>query len=365
MFRLPFDPYCLMWPFVRRLDPEVAHGLALRALRAGLVPVPWAVGDAARASILAVRLWDMTFPNPVGLAAGFDKDAQVHGAMLDQGFGFVEVGSVTPRPQPGNDKPRLFRLESDRAVINRMGFNSEGHAAARARLQRRDRARGIVGVNLGKNKSTADAAADYVEGVRVFAGLADFLVINVSSPNTPGLRALQSPDALRDLLVRTQSALSETISDQNGGGVPPLLLKIAPDLTDEDKADIAHVALEVGIDGLIVTNTTIARPDHLTSAHKAEGGGLSGRALFDPSTRVLGEMYRATEGKIPLIGVGGIEDGRGAYEKILAGASLVELYSAMIYQGPGIAAKVNRELAVLLKSDGFETVLDAVGQKTA
>jgi len=295
----------------------------------------------------------------VGLAAGFDKDARVYAQMLGQGFGFVEVGSITPEPQPGNPKPRLFRLEQDGAVINRMGFNSEGHAASMARLQNRNRMGGIVGVNLGKNKLTEDAAADYEIGARNFGPLADFMVINVSSPNTPGLRALQGPEVLRELLRRTQAALSDACS---GAGKPPLLLKIAPDLTDEDKADIAHVALETKIDGLIVTNTTIERPDSLQSSHRGEGGGLSGRPLFAPSTRVLAELYHATQGKLPLVGVGGIEDGRGAYEKILAGASLVELYSAMVYQGPGLAARVNRELAEILKADGFASVAHAVGQ---
>jgi len=358
MFQKIFDPYCLIWPFVRLIDPETAHGLAIRALETGMVPAPAKVQD----DVLEVRLWGMNFPNPVGLAAGFDKDARVHAQMLNQGFGFVEVGSITPRPQPGNPKPRLFRLERDRAVVNRMGFNSEGHDASFKRLQQRDRTRGIVGVNLGKNKTSEDAATDYEMGARVFGPLADFMVINVSSPNTPGLRALQGPEPLRDLLGRTKTALLEATKACR---TPPLLLKIAPDLTDEDKADIAHVSQEVAIDGLIVTNTTIERPDTLTSSHKGETGGLSGRPLFEASTRVLAEMYSATKGEMPLIGVGGIEDGRGAYEKILAGASLVELYSAMIYRGPGLAAQVNRELADILKAEGFASVLHAVGQKAS
>ncbi|MCR4377727.1 MAG: quinone-dependent dihydroorotate dehydrogenase [Rhodospirillales bacterium] len=355
MFSSCFDSYRLMWPLVRLLDPETAHGLAVRALEMGLMPCAASQVDP----VLRVHLWGLDFPNPVGLAAGFDKDARVYAQMLAQGFGFVEVGSITPQSQPGNDKPRLFRLEADGAVINRMGFNSEGHKASMMRLQSRHRSRGIVGVNLGKNKLTEDAAADYEIGARNFAALADYVVINVSSPNTPGLRALQGPEVLRELLRRTQAALSDGCSGKNR---PPLLLKIAPDLTDADKADIAHVALESKIDGLIVTNTTIERPASLTSAHKGETGGLSGRPLFAPSTRVLGEMYRATGGKLPLIGVGGIEDGRGAYEKILAGASLVQLYSAMVYQGPGVARRVNRELAEILKADGFACVSDAVGK---
>jgi len=355
MQNTPFDFYRLVWPFVRLFDPETAHGLAVRALQSGLMPKPAPVDDP----VLRSTVWGIDFPNPVGLAAGFDKDACVHGEMLDQGFGFVEVGSITPEPQPGNDKPRLFRLEQDGAVINRMGFNSEGHQVSIERMKKRDRTRGIVGVNLGKNKLTEDAAADYEIGARNFGRLADFMVINVSSPNTPGLRALQGPDVLRELLKRTQAALLDATQ---GMTAPPLLLKIAPDLTDEDKADIAHVALEVGIDGLIVTNTTIERPDSLQSPHRGEGGGLSGRPLFEASTRVLGEIYKATGGTLPLVGVGGIEDGRGAYEKILAGASLVELYSAMVYAGPALAARVNRELAEILKADGFASVSDAVGK---
>lgn len=349
-----FDSYRLMWPLIRLMDPERAHGLAVRALESGLVPRPRTVKD----DVLHVKLWGLEFPNPIGLAAGFDKDARVYGPMLGQGFGFVEVGSITPEPQPGNPKPRLFRLEEDRAVINRMGFNSEGHAASVARLQGRDRTQGVVGINLGKNKLTEDAAADYELGAKAFGPLADYLVVNVSSPNTPGLRALQGPAVLRELLRRTQAALA----DSTGGNRPPLVLKIAPDLTDEDKADIAQVALEVGLGGLIVSNTTIERPASLRSRHKGETGGLSGRPLFQPATQVLREMFTATKGEIPLIGVGGIENGQGAYEKILAGASLVQLYSAMVYAGPGIAARVARELAERLKADGFASVSDAIGK---
>ncbi|MEG3618883.1 quinone-dependent dihydroorotate dehydrogenase [Magnetovibrio sp. PR-2] len=350
--------YKLIWPLVRLLDPERAHALALTALKLGIMPAPARVED----DVLQVKLWDLVFPNPVGLAAGFDKDADVYTQMLSQGFGFVEVGSITPRPQPGNPKPRLFRLEQDGAVINRMGFNSAGHDVSVRRLQSRDRARGIVGVNLGKNKETEDAAADYEVGAQNFGALADYMVINVSSPNTPGLRALQGPEPLRELLTRTKTALDATTKDTR---TPPLLLKIAPDLTDEDKSDIAQVSQEVGIDGLIVTNTTIERPDTLQGLHKGETGGLSGRPLFEASTRVLGEMYEATGGKMVLVGVGGIEDAKTAYDKILAGASLVQLYSAMVYQGPAIAAGINRELAEMLKADGFASVLQAVGQKGA
>ncbi|MCW8917079.1 MAG: quinone-dependent dihydroorotate dehydrogenase [Magnetovibrio sp.] len=357
MANAPLSPYRFVWPLVRMMDPERAHGIAVKALEMGILPRPCIVKD----DVLQVHLWDLDFPNPVGLAAGFDKDARVYDGMLAQGFGFVEVGSITPNPQPGNPKPRLFRLIDDKAIINRMGFNSEGHDASVRRLKQRNRAQGIVGVNLGKNKETEDAAADYEIGARNFGALADYMVINVSSPNTPGLRALQGPEPLRELLVRTKTALVDATKDLR---TPPLLLKIAPDLTDEDKADIAQVTTEVGIDGLIVTNTTIERPDSLQSAHRGETGGLSGRPLFEASTRVLAEMHQATDGKMVLVGVGGIENAKQAYEKILAGASLVQLYSAMVYQGPGIAAAINRELAVMLKADGFTSVLDAVGQKS-
>lgn len=350
--------YNLVWPLVRLMGAEDAHALAIRALQWGLIPTPIADDPPE----LGQTLWGRHFPNPIGLAAGFDKNAEVHQQMLAQGFGFVEVGSVTPKAQPGNPKPRLFRLESDRGVINRMGFNNDGMDAVAARLKGRAQVSsggGIVGVNLGKNKTTEDAAADYELGVRKFAALADFLVINISSPNTPGLRALQGPEPLRELLGRTRKALA----DSNGHDArPPLLLKIAPDLTDEDKADIAAEVLNAGIDGLIVTNTTTQRPDGLSDPNSQEAGGLSGRPLLEMSTRVLGEMYAATDGKIPLIGVGGIEDGRGAFDKILAGASLVEFYSAMVYEGPGLVRTIKRELAEILKAEGFANVADAVGK---
>ena len=346
--------YHFIWPLVRLFGPEEAHRLAVRSLQWGVLPTPKPINYPR----LSQTLWGLHFPNPVGLAAGFDKNAEVHRQMLAQGFGFVEVGSVTPQPQPGNPKPRLFRLESDQAIINRMGFNNDGMEAVAARLQGR-KPGGIVGVNLGKNKNTEDAAADYELGVRRFGPICDFLVINISSPNTPGLRALQGPEPLRELLQRTQSALGDcTTKDQR----PPLLLKIAPDLTDEDKSDIAAEVLAADIDGLIVTNTTIDRPQSLSDPQQSEAGGLSGRPLFEMSTRVLGEMYAATGGKIPLVGVGGIEDGRGAFEKILAGASLVEFYSAMVYQGPGLVRTITYELAEILKAEGFANVADAVGQ---
>ncbi|MCF8507019.1 MAG: quinone-dependent dihydroorotate dehydrogenase [Caulobacter sp.] len=345
------DLYDLAGPLLRRFDPERAHGLTVAALKAGLVPGRAAVAEPS----LAIRLWNLDFANPVGLAAGFDKNAEVCDAMLGQGFGFVEVGSVTPRPQAGNPRPRLFRLSEDGAVINRMGFNNQGLGSVAARLEARPR-RGIVGANLGKNKETEDAAADYEAGIAALAPHSDYLVINVSSPNTPGLRALQGRAQLEALVGRARAAL-----DRAAAKPPPLLLKIAPDLTPEDMTDIAQVALAGGLDGLIVSNTTIGRPDGLRSAHRAETGGLSGAPLFDLSTRVLGEMWRLTEGRLPLVGVGGIASGEDAYAKIRAGASLVQLYSALIYQGTGLVVRINRDLARLLARDGFARLADAVG----
>ncbi len=342
--------YAIVGPMIRMLEAETAHGVALKALETGLVPAPRPFHD----DILKVDLWGRTFPNPVGLAAGFDKNADAVDPLLGLGFGFVEVGSVTPKPQPGNPRPRLFRLPADGGVINRMGFNNEGldYMAERLRAARRP---GIVGVNLGKNKDQDDAAKDYVAGVAAMGDLADYLVVNVSSPNTPGLRALQGRAPLEELLRAVLDARDKTERR------PPVLLKIAPDLTEEDKEDIAAVILSTGVDGLIATNTTITRPDGLTGQARTETGGLSGSPLFDLSTRVLSDMRRLTEGKVPIVGVGGIESGERAYAKIKAGASLVQLYSAMVYHGPGLAARVCRELAEMLRRDGFASVADAVG----
>ncbi|GAB6054191.1 quinone-dependent dihydroorotate dehydrogenase [Magnetospira thiophila] len=344
------DWYSLAWPLLRQLNPETAHGLALWSLRRGLTPRP----PSVEAPNLRCRLWGLDFPNPVGLAAGFDKDGEVPDAVLELGFGFTEIGSITPEPQPGNPPPRLFRLIEERGVINRMGFNSQGLEVARKNLAGRPR-RGIVGVNLGKNKTSPDAAADYVRGVETLGPYADYLVVNVSSPNTPGLRALQGRAELAALLTAVKAA-RDSLDER-----PPLLLKIAPDLTGEDKADIAAVVLDLGIDGLIATNTTITRPDNLTSPHRGESGGLSGQPLTDLSARVLADMYRLTGGRLPLIGVGGIANGQQAYARIRAGASLVQIYSAMVYAGPGLVARIKGELSALLTADGFGSVMDAVG----
>ena len=345
------DSYRLAGPLIRLLEPEAAHGLTLWALRHGLVRRRTEADDPR----LAVRVWGLDFPNPVGLAAGFDKNARALNAALGLGFGFVEAGSITPRPQAGNPRPRLYRLPRDGAVINRMGFNSDGHDAVAARLAGRRRRRGVVGVNLGANRDRADRPGDYEEGVRRFAALGDYLVINVSSPNTPGLRDFQSRGRLEDLLDRVVASRAAQES------TTPLLLKISPDLAAEDTADVVAVARERALDGLIVSNTSAGLRDDLQSRGKLEVGGLSGRPLFAPSTAMLREVYRLSEGALPLIGVGGIASGADAYAKIRAGASLVQLYTALVYQGPGLVRRIKADLTSLLAADGFAHVADAVG----
>ncbi|WP_425406737.1 quinone-dependent dihydroorotate dehydrogenase [Hwanghaeella sp.] len=348
-------------PFLARLDPETAHRLTIRALKSGFGPTA-ADQDDPR---LAIRVLGMEFPNPIGLAAGFDKNAEVYGPMGRIGLGFVEVGSITPLAQPGNPRPRLFRLPADRAVINRMGFNNDGAETARMNLERRgDRSKpgAIVGVNLGKNKTSEDAAADYGTGTAKLSEFADYLVVNVSSPNTPGLRALQSTDELLRIIEAVKAAKKPGLS----GVLPPVLVKVAPDLTDEDIADLSAFALtgqEHGlVDGLIVSNTTITRPDDLKDkAVAGEAGGLSGRPLFARSTEVLRDFYRRTEGRVPLVGVGGVSSGADAYAKIRAGASLVQLYTALAYDGPALVATIKRDLLAAMVSDGFTRIGSAVG----
>lgn len=338
-------------PLLRRLDPERAHCLTLLGLRMGLGPRDTVPDPPA----LATEIAGLSFPNPIGLAAGFDKDAEVFTAMLKAGFGFAEAGTVTPNPQAGNSKPRIFRLAEDRAVINRLGFNNGGLDGYASRLAARDTSAGIVGANIGRNKDSRDAIADYVAGAKRVAPFCDYLTINVSSPNTPGLRALQSKAALAELVAAVQDALA------GAKAAPPLFVKIAPDLTGADKEDIAEIALASGIAGLIVSNTTIDRPDDLKSRHKSEEGGLSGAPLFAPSTSVLAEMYARCQDRLPLIGVGGVASGADAYAKIRAGASLVQLYTALVYRGPALIGAIKRDLAACLERDGFARVADAVG----
>ncbi|PCJ59361.1 MAG: dihydroorotate dehydrogenase (quinone) [Rhodospirillaceae bacterium] len=348
-------------PLLRHLPPETAHALTIRALSMGLVPRTCAPDDP----ILATEFLGLPLSNPVGLAAGFDKNAQAMDAMLRFGFGFVEIGTVTPLPQSGNPRPRLFRLVEDGAVINRLGFNGEGMARAVARL-RKYRAKeaapsGLVGVNIGKNRDTKDAANDYALGAEGMADLADYLVLNVSSPNTPGLRDLQAKEKLEDILARTEAVTAKTAMAKTPEKKTPLLLKVAPDLNAEARADIADLALAGRIDGLIIGNTTLSRPEHLQSPQRTETGGLSGLPLFPLATACLFDFYRLTEGRVPLIGTGGIASGKAAYEKIRAGASLVQLYTALIYKGPGLVQRIKADLARLLRRDGFAHVSEAIG----
>ena len=337
---------------LHRFDPETAHGMALTALRFGLAPSTGTVTSTRLRTTLA----GMTLANPVGLAAGFDKNATALRPLSRAGFGFIEVGAATPRPQAGNPKPRLFRLTQDRAVINRFGFNNDGMMAIAERLKDRPRD-AVIGLNLGANKDSETRAADFATVLATCAAHLDFATVNVSSPNTEKLRDLQGKDALSALLagvMETRNGLDRPI---------PIFLKIAPDLTDGEIMDVAEVALGSGIDGLIATNTTLDR-DGLTSAHRDEKGGLSGRPLFEKSTRVLTQLYRATEGKLPIIGVGGIASADDAYAKIKAGASAVQLYSALTYEGLSLVPRIAQGLDDLLKRDGFATVTDAVGSET-
>jgi len=334
---------------LRCLDPETAHGLALKALAAGLGPK----GGPVTSPRLACQVAGLKLPNPVGIAAGFDKNAEAVRPALTAGPGFVEVGALTPRPQPGNPRPRLFRLTQDRAVINRFGFNNAGMAAARPRLAA-VRGAGVIGVNLGANKDSADRAQDYVTVLEHLWADADFFTVNVSSPNTERLRDLQRRAALDALLMRVMAAKAGL------GGEKPVFLKIAPDLAEDELADIAELALERGLDGIIATNTTLAR-EELLSPQAGEAGGLSGQPLFARSTAVLAALYRLTQGAVPLIGVGGVAGPEQAYAKIRAGASAVQLYTAMVYGGISLPGRIARGLDALLARDGFANVAEAVG----
>lgn len=338
---------------LRLLDPERAHGLALRALRAGRGPS----GGPPTSDRLRTRFAGLDLPNPVGLAAGFDKNAVALEALARCGFGFVEVGAATPLPQPGNPRPRLFRLADDRAAINRFGFNNDGAVAIAERLAERPET-GVVGLNLGANKASADRAADFTEVLSLAGPVIDFATVNVSSPNTERLRDLQGRAALDALLAGVMAANAALASPV------PIFLKISPDLSEADLADLAEVALTRGVAAIVATNTTLAR-DGLTGRHRAQAGGLSGRPLFERSTRVLARLRRLTEGRVPLIGVGGVGSAEDAYAKIRAGAGAVQLYTAMVYAGVGLATDIALGLDALLARDGFGTVAEAVGSGVA
>ena len=335
---------------LRALDPETAHRATIQLLRTGLGPRAPRGGHPR----LATDLCGLPLENCVGLAAGFDKNAEAPDAMLAAGFGFVECGTVTPLPQAGNPRPRLFRLEADRAVINRMGFNNEGVEAFAGRLGARRR-RGVVGANLGANKDAADRIADYVTGLTRLWPLADYFTANISSPNTPGLRDLQTRAALEELLGRLGRARAAL------AGHAPVFLKVAPDLAEDEIEAIVETSVGHGLDAIIVGNTTLSRPDTLGAPHKEEAGGLSGAPLNALSTRVLGQFHQAAAGRIALIGAGGIASGADAYAKIRAGARAVQLYSAMVYDGPGLVMRIRRDLDARLAADGFGHVDEAVG----
>ncbi len=336
---------------LRQLPAETAHQATIGLLKMAAGLLPRAPADDPR---LHQTLFGLAFNNPVGLAAGFDKNAEVPDAMLRLGFGFAECGTVTPRPQSGNPRPRLFRLEEDKAVINRLGFNNEGMEGAAARLRRRAR-HGIVGINIGANKDSADRISDYRTGFIHLSNLADYVTVNISSPNTPGLRGLQNRAELEQLLQQLNHARERSQHHV------PILLKIAPDLDDKALDDIAAVVLQSGIEGMIISNTTLARPTSLQSRNASETGGLSGAPLMQPSTQILKAMRQRVGQKLILIGAGGIASGRDAYVKIRAGASLVQLYSALIYQGPQLVTRIKQDLLTHLSQDGFSTLSDAIG----
>jgi dihydroorotate dehydrogenase len=351
-----FDAFSL--PLLRWFDPEDAHRMAIHGLRL-LPPVKPRTDD----SKLAVRAFGLNFPNPIGMAAGFDKSAEVPDALLRLGFGFVEIGTVTPKPQGGNPRPRLFRLERDEAVINRMGFNNDGAEVALRRLAARAHHGGIVGVNVGANKDSSDRVADYVKLIETFAPVASYFTVNVSSPNTPGLRNLQQSAALDDLLAKVIDARERV---RRNAGDSPVLLKIAPDLSLTELDDVVHIARSRRVDGMIVANTTLARPSTLREQARAkEQGGLSGRPLLRLSTRMVAETYVRTEGAFPLIGVGGIDSGGAALTKIRAGASLIQLYSSLIYNGLGLVEEIKHDLASTLLRTGRDSLSEIVGADAA
>jgi dihydroorotate dehydrogenase len=339
--------FALAKPLLHSFDAERAHRLTIAGLKSGLAGKISAWNYPA----LGANLFGLSFPNIVGLAPGFDKNAEVPDAMLDQGFGFVEIGTVTPQPQTGNPRPRLFRLTQDQAVINRMGFNNDGHDVVLRRLEARRAHGGIVGINIGANKDSADRIADYVLGLKKFSAVASYITINISSPNTPGLRNLQGRQELVQLLDRLNEERPVKL---------PMLLKIAPDLSHQDLQDVADVCANNVVDGVIISNTTISRPA-LASRHSTEKGGLSGRPLFELSTQQLATFYKMTGGRLPLIGVGGVCDVETAWAKICAGASLIQLYSALVYRGPALVSEICAGLDIKLQRHKLSQIADAVG----
>ena len=349
----------LALPFLHMLEPEVAHEMTLRALEAGLYPRAEGSDDQR----LKQSVMGIAFPNPIGLAAGFDKDARAPQAFLEMGCGFAEVGTLTPHAQPGNARPRVFRSLDEHAVINRLGFPNEGHRAALKRLAGRARRRdGVIGVNIGANKESADRVDDYLTGVEAFAGVADYLTLNISSPNTPGLRELQGPDALAELLARVMRARDAALSDRNGRE-PPLVVKLAPDIGDKELPETVKTIERAGVAAIMVSNTTLARDGLRDRAFAEREGGLSGRPLFARSTAMLARVFELAEGRLPLIGVGGIDSAETAIAKIEAGASLVQIYTGFVFEGPGLIQRIKGAVCGHLSQNGLQSIGQMVGKK--
>lgn len=349
--------YKFISPFVFKLDPEKAHGLTLKAMKCGLVPPTPQISDAS----LESTVFGLKFPNPVGLSAGFDKNAEVIGPAFKLGFGFVEAGTVTPKPQEGNPKPRIFRDPSNGAIINRMGFPNGGSQIFKENLEKflaaKERPSGVVGLNIGMNKTQKEPAKDYAYLIRLLAPMADYLTINISSPNTPGLRDLQKREPLTQLL----NVVMEEREKACRTAPPPLLVKLAPDLSEEQQEELAATLMDCKVDGVILGNTTLDRPDFLPEKFRGQQGGLSGQPLTDKSTGVIRNFYKLTKGALPIIGVGGIANAEQAYAKIKAGASLVQLYTGLVFEGPTVAYSINKKLIELLKADGYNNISEAIG----
>lgn len=347
--------YKIMRPALFHFNPERAHELSIKALQSGFIGQKTTKHDPR----LAQELWGLNFPNPLGIAAGYDKNAEVANELVNLGFGFVEVGTITPKPQPGNPEPRLFRLIKDEAIINRLGFNNEGHEAALYRLQARQM-NGIIGVNIGANKDSENRIEDYLQGFRVFQGAADYFTINISSPNTPGLRDLQSPEALSELLHALITERTNIVD--HGGRKTPIFIKLAPDINDQDLEPILYKLLDHKVDAVIISNTTLSR-DGLSSTHlKTEAGGLSGRPLFERSTRMVARSHLITEGALPIIGVGGIDSAEKAWAKFEAGANLIQLYTGLIYQGPCLIQNILKGLVQRLGQENIHSIASIRGR---
>ena len=345
--------FSILRPFLFNLDPETAHDLAIKSLKFN--PLPKKMFEVEDEQMLKIKLFGKEFPNPIGLAAGFDKSAEVYNSLLKLGFGFVEIGTVTPSKQFGNPKPRIFRLEDDRALINRLGFNNDGIDIIRERIKS-DRNEGILGVNIGPNKETKDQKKDFCLGLKSFFDIADYITINISSPNTEGLRDFHDEEKLKDLL-----AILNGIKKDKKTNIP-LLLKVSPDIKDEHISKIVDLAIKNNIAAIILTNTTNSNRENLKSHKKKEEGGLSGEPLEHISTNMIKKFYKKLNGKIPIIGVGGINSGKSAYEKITAGASLLQLYTSFVYRGPSAAKDIKKELIQILKAEGVKSVKDVIGK---